>query len=614
LAEVKTHFEKMTERREFLRITKAPVSDSTYATIIISSMPNTYRTTIQMVKTTMKVTGKTLDPNDLIAIFIEEAEHRVIGEAQAKHAEAAMIASQSGKKTHKKGRKGNQKGKMDVVCENCHKPRHTKENCYHPGGGKKGQAPSHWKLGKKKDESANVAKTDDDDEIFAFACSSDFQALATTLKASKTRNEAIIDSGASCYFCPDKSKFLDYKPIDHPIKTADGQILKGLGMGNIRIELPNGKNRTPVLLKECIYAPDLAFTLISVSQIVKVTKGITFKNNHAKITHPDGHIMVRIPESQGLYRLVTAKQTQNDYASAAIVKINMMEAHRKLGHIACSAIRHMVKNGMITGLEIDLTSKEEFCEPCAKAKATHKPFPKESSTRATHFGERVHWDLWGPASMKSLGGKCYAACRTDDNLHEVEIYFLKKKSEALEVYKTDEALIETHCDGAKIKFMCSDRGGEFMSEEFKKHLQSKGTKRKLTVHDSPQQDGVSERGMRTRAEHARALLIASGLPRFLWAEAMRHCVWSMRALDGKTPYEMSNGKKPHLANIQEFSAAAYVKDLTAGKLDARAQKGRLVGYDSESKGYRIYWLAKRSVSCIWIDDFKDVHCIFHLFH
>jgi len=34
--------------------------------------------------------------------------------------------------------------------------------------------------------------------------------------------------------------------------------------------------------------------------------------------------------------------------------------------------------------------------------------------------------------------------------------------------------------------------------------------------------------------------------------------------------------------------AAYVKDLGAGKLDARAQKGRFVGYDSESKGFRIY--------------------------
>ena len=41
---------------------------------------------------------------------------------------------------------------------------------------------------------------------------------------------------------------------------------------------------------------------------------------------------------------------------------------------------------------------------------------------------------------------------------------------------------------------------------------------------------------------------------------------------------------------------AYVKDLKAGKLDARAQLGCFVGYDLESKGYRIYWPGKRSVT------------------
>ena len=59
---------------------------------------------------------------------------------------------------------------------------------------------------------------------------------------------------------------------------------------------------------------------------------------------------------------------------------------------------------------------------------------------------------------------------------------------------------------------------------------------------------------------------------------------------------MLNKKVPNLAEIQEFGAAAYMKDLKAGKLDTHAKVGCFVGYDSESKGYRIYWPGKRLVS------------------
>jgi hypothetical protein len=59
---------------------------------------------------------------------------------------------------------------------------------------------------------------------------------------------------------------------------------------------------------------------------------------------------------------------------------------------------------------------------------------------------------------------------------------------------------------------------------------------------------------------------------------------------------MKHKRKPHLGGIHEFGTAAYVKDLKAGKLDARTQIGQLIGYDSESKGYRIYWPNKWSVT------------------
>ena len=117
----------------------------------------------------------------------------------------------------------------------------------------------------------------------------------------------------------------------------------------------------------------------------------------------------------------------------------------------------------------------------------------------------------------------------------------------------------------------------------------------------PSQNGVAERGMRTRAEQAHALLISSRLPCFLWEEAMKHSTWLQnqmpaQALNGKTPFEMKLGRKPNLGHIHEFGAAAYVKDLEARKLDSWALVGCFVGYDIETKGYQIYWPTKRSIT------------------
>ena len=88
----------------------------------------------------------------------------------------------------------------------------------------------------------------------------------------------------------------------------------------------------------------------------------------------------------------------------------------------------------------------------------------------------------------------------------------------------DEAMIETH-SGCQIKFCRSNRGNEFWSKQFKDHQDSKGMLCEATVHDSPPQNGVSEYRMHTWMELMCTLLIASGLLRFLWEEAMRHITW-----------------------------------------------------------------------------------------
>ena len=69
--------------------------------------------------------------------------------------------------------------------------------------------------------------------------------------------------------------------------------------------------------------------------------------------------------------------------------------------------------------------------------------------------------------------------------------YSKRKMSLFETYKEYEAWVNTQLS-AKIKILHSDRGGEYIGKEFVAHLKSKGTVPKLTVHNTPQHNGVAE--------------------------------------------------------------------------------------------------------------------------
>jgi Reverse transcriptase (RNA-dependent DNA polymerase) len=98
------------------------------------------------------------------------------------------------------------------------------------------------------------------------------------------------------------------------------------------------------------------------------------------------------------------------------------------------------------------------------------------------------------------------------------------------------------------------------------------------------------------------MLAASGLPKNLWAEAVLHSVWIRNRVptrstdENKTPYEKGTGKKPNLSVLHEWGSTAWVKKSKPSKLDSKVKKGNFVGFDEESKGYRIYWPEKKKVT------------------
>nr|GFA00115.1 retrovirus-related Pol polyprotein from transposon TNT 1-94 [Tanacetum cinerariifolium] len=150
--------------------------------------------------------------------------------------------------------------------------------------------------------------------------------------------------------------------------------------------------------------------------------------------------------------------------------------------------------------------------------------------------------------------------------------------------------------------MRSDRGGEFLSKEFNKFCEDNGIQRFLTAPYSPQQNRVVERKNRTILYMVRSMLKTKKMPNEFWAEAVDCAVYLLnrclsKSLDNKTPQEAWNGLKPTVSHLRVFGSIAYVyvPSQRILKLDDRSEKHVFVGYDKQSKGYKLYNPVTRKV-------------------
>ncbi|GJU84999.1 retrovirus-related pol polyprotein from transposon TNT 1-94 [Tanacetum coccineum] len=99
-------------------------------------------------------------------------------------------------------------------------------------------------------------------------------------------------------------------------------------------------------------------------------------------------------------------------------------------------------------------------------------------------------------------------------------------------------------------------------------------------------------------DKVRYLLIQSGLPKTLWAEATCTAAYFISrspstVIEKKTPIEMWSGHPSDYEMLRIFGCVAYPYDKE-GKLEPRAVKCVLLGFPEGVKGYRLYRLDDES--------------------
>jgi transposase InsO family protein len=175
----------------------------------------------------------------------------------------------------------------------------------------------------------------------------------------------------------------------------------------------------------------------------------------------------------------------------------------------------------------------------------------------------IYTDIRGPITLGSFSGKKYFITFIDDYSRKCWVYFLEKKSEAFETFKEFKVMIEKTM-GKKIRSLRSDRGGEYLSNQFKSYCENHGILRFLTAPYTPQQNDVAERKNRTILDMVRSMIKTKEMPKEFLAEAVQCAVYIQNRcphafLNDRTPQEFWSGHKPNVAHLKVFGSIAYGK-------------------------------------------------------
>ena len=113
-------------------------------------------------------------------------------------------------------------------------------------------------------------------------------------------------------------------------------------------------------------------------------------------------------------------------------------------------------------------------------------FPKATEFRASKPLELVYADICGPIRPSTISGGKYFLLIFNDFSRLMWVTILKNKSEAFGAFKKFNTLAESESNGALIKCLRINHGGEFTYEEFSNWCEEKGIQRQLTTTYTPQ--------------------------------------------------------------------------------------------------------------------------------
>ena len=442
-------------------------------------------------------------------------------------------------------------------------------------------------------------------EIFGGIINADNELALAVVPAAEKWNRGsnslvsvVVDSGTSGHYFDDalipglRYRLDNYQKlaIRRWITTAGGHQLEGAGQVLLRVHIIDAQGVQRLIQILVLIVPGLRRNLVSVKQASRNGAVSIFDKHNPRLEANNFALPLQELENDLYFvslDLVSGSSGPELAMQAAAIATLW---HRRMGHLNRKRL-DLLKKVNNNGVSFDRTVPD--CDVCAVGKSRQRAHLKTADQHIQRPFQLVFTDLMRQFTPEALGGYKYVSKISDEHTRWTEIYLLKSKDGALHEFQSfvQSMVIPSR---VRVERLRADKGGEFIGNDFKDYCTQTVVLLEYVSTNTPQQIGMSERVGETLAAMGRCMLADSELPMFLWGELMLTAAYvgstaPHSAVNMQSPYKMLKGTEPDLRILCVIGARAFVHiERCTQKLALKAVEGRLVGYSSNSKSYRVY--------------------------
>ncbi|GJU98562.1 ribonuclease H-like domain-containing protein [Tanacetum coccineum] len=259
--------------------------------------------------------------------------------------------------------------------------------------------------------------------------------------------------------------------------------------------------------------------------------------------------------------------------------------HRRLGHPGDDVIRRLESSNLIS---CNKSKSPALCHACQLGKDVKLPFYSFASSVKSMF-EIIHSDIWtSPISSESQIK--YYSIFLDHFSHFVWVYPLHKKSDLFYNIVAFRAYVNKQFN-VDIEALQCDHRGEYDNTRFHDLFCQNGIQFRFSFPRTSQQNGKSERMLRTINNLIRTLLFQDHIPPSYWVEALNMTAHLLNilpstAINNEIPFTKLYNQTPTYEHLRVFGCLCYPYVDVAHKLEPRSTPCIFLGYPANHRGYR----------------------------